>query len=121
MASRTGAAGPPENRRWNTRRSRMRALAAMNWAAASKSGLFFVFMPLISSPACSHRLERNGHGPCDPVSMTSWVPAGAWLTSGYAEWPAPSALREAVSCLWTSVVPDDGGRDGGDGGDGGGG
>ena len=53
--------------------------------------------------------------------MTSWVPAGAWLTSGYAEWPAPSALREAVSCLWTSVVPDDGGRDGGDGGDGGGG
>jgi AraC-like DNA-binding protein len=49
--------------------------------------------------------------------MTSWVPAGAWLTSGYAEWPAPAALREAVSCLWTSVVPDDGG-DGGGGGNG---
>lgn len=39
--------------------------------------------------------------------MTSWVPAGAWLALGYAEWPAPAALRDAVSCLWTSVVADD--------------
>ncbi|HWG02595.1 MAG TPA: helix-turn-helix domain-containing protein [Trebonia sp.] len=34
-----------------------------------------------------------------------WVPAGAWLAPGYAEWPAPPALRGAVACLWTSVVP----------------
>lgn len=39
--------------------------------------------------------------------MTAWVPDGAWLAPGYAEWPAPAALREAVACLWTRVVPDD--------------
>jgi hypothetical protein len=39
--------------------------------------------------------------------MTAWVPEGAWLAPGYAEWPAPAALREAVACLWTRVVPDD--------------
>jgi AraC-like DNA-binding protein len=44
--------------------------------------------------------------------MTLWVPAGAWLAPGYAEWPAPAGLRDAVSCLWTRVVPaDDDGRD----------
>ena len=37
-----------------------------------------------------------------------WVPDGAWLAPGYAEWPAPLALRDAVACLWTSVVPGDG-------------
>jgi AraC-like DNA-binding protein len=35
------------------------------------------------------------------------VPAGAWLAPGYAEWPAPLALRDAVACLWASVVPAD--------------
>ncbi|HSZ39454.1 MAG TPA: AraC family transcriptional regulator [Trebonia sp.] len=39
--------------------------------------------------------------------MTSWVPAGAWLAPGYAEWAAPARLRDTVSCLWASVVPDD--------------
>ena len=36
-----------------------------------------------------------------------WVPAGAWLAPGYAEWQAPAPLRSAVACLWTSVVPDE--------------
>ena len=36
-----------------------------------------------------------------------WVPAGAWLAPGYAEWQAPAPLRGAVACLWASVVPDD--------------
>ena len=41
-----------------------------------------------------------------------WVPAGAWLAPGYAEWAPPAALRGAVACLWASVVPDDGDRAG---------
>jgi AraC-like DNA-binding protein len=35
----------------------------------------------------------------------SWVPPGAWLAPGYAEWQAPAALRGPVACLWTRVVP----------------
>jgi AraC-like DNA-binding protein len=41
-------------------------------------------------------------------SRANWVPPGAWLAPGYAEWPAPAALRGAVACLWTSLVPEDG-------------
>ncbi len=40
-----------------------------------------------------------------------WVPRGAWLAPGYAEWQPPAALRGAVSCLWASVAPDGAGRD----------
>ena len=36
----------------------------------------------------------------------SWVPSGAWLTPGYAEWRPPAALRGPVACLWARVVPD---------------
>ena len=39
-------------------------------------------------------------------SPASWVPPGAWLAPGYAEWQAPAALRGPVACLWASVVPD---------------
>jgi AraC-like DNA-binding protein len=42
--------------------------------------------------------------------MTSWVPAGAWLAPGYAEWAAPAGLRDTVYCLWASVVPDGAGE-----------
>jgi AraC-like DNA-binding protein len=35
----------------------------------------------------------------------TWVPPGAWLAPGYAEWQAPARLAGAVACLWTSVVP----------------
>lgn len=41
-------------------------------------------------------------------SPASWVPSGAWLAPGYAEWQAPAALRGPVACLWTRVVPADG-------------
>ena len=41
-------------------------------------------------------------------SPASWVPQGAWLAPGYAEWQAPAALRGQVACLWTSVVPVEG-------------
>jgi AraC-like DNA-binding protein len=42
------------------------------------------------------------------VSPTSanWVPPGAWIAPGYAEWQAPAALRGPVACLWARVVPD---------------
>jgi AraC-like DNA-binding protein len=39
-----------------------------------------------------------------------WVPAGAWLAPGYAEWAPPAALRGMVACLWASVVPSDADR-----------
>src|ERR1700749_1834713 len=39
-----------------------------------------------------------------------WVPDGAWLAPGYAEWAPPAALRGVVACLWASVVPDDADR-----------
>src|SRR5215469_7269512 len=35
-----------------------------------------------------------------------WVPPGAWLAPGYAEWAPPAGLRGAVACLWARVVPD---------------
>jgi AraC-like DNA-binding protein len=40
-------------------------------------------------------------------SLDRWVPPGAWLTSRYAEWAAPAALRGPVACLWASFAPDD--------------
>jgi AraC-like DNA-binding protein len=39
-------------------------------------------------------------------SPADWVPPGAWLTPGYAEWAPPPALRDAVACLWTSLTPE---------------
>ena len=39
-------------------------------------------------------------------SPLSWVPPGAWLAPGYAEWQPPAALRGPVACLWASLVPD---------------
>jgi AraC-like DNA-binding protein len=39
-------------------------------------------------------------------SPASWVPSGAWLAPGYAEWQAPAALRGPVACLWARVVPE---------------
>ncbi len=45
-------------------------------------------------------------------SAVRWVPPGAWLAPGYAEWQAPAALRGPVACLWARVVPDGGGRPG---------
>ena len=39
-------------------------------------------------------------------SQADWVPQGAWLAPGYAEWAPPPALRGAVACLWTSLTPE---------------
>lgn len=33
-----------------------------------------------------------------------WVPDGAWLAPGYAEWLPPEELRGPVACLWARVV-----------------
>ena len=45
-------------------------------------------------------------------SPIDWVPPGAWLTPGYAEWAPPEALRDAVACLWVSVTPETAGQAG---------
>ena len=39
-------------------------------------------------------------------SAADWVPDGAWLAPGYAEWAPPPPLRGLVACFWVSVVPD---------------
>jgi AraC-like DNA-binding protein len=39
-------------------------------------------------------------------SPIDWVPSGAWLTPGYAEWAPPAALRGAVACLWARIAPE---------------
>ena len=43
-------------------------------------------------------------------SATDFVPSGAWLAPGYAEWAPPTALRGAVACLWASVIPEAAGQ-----------
>jgi AraC-like DNA-binding protein len=40
-----------------------------------------------------------------------WVPDGAWLAPGYAEWAPPPALRGMVACLWAGDVPEGHDRD----------
>ena len=39
-------------------------------------------------------------------ARANWVPPGAWLAPGYAEWAPPPALRGAVACLWTALAPE---------------
>jgi AraC-like DNA-binding protein len=40
------------------------------------------------------------------LSPPDWVPPGAWLAPGYAEWAPPPALSGAVACLWASLRPE---------------
>lgn len=40
--------------------------------------------------------------------MADWIPDGAWLAPGYAEWQPPAALRDTVACLWARVPGEDG-------------
>jgi len=44
-------------------------------------------------------------------TAADWVPDGAWLAPGYAEWAPPPSLRGMVACLWASVAPEDRDRD----------
>ena len=39
-------------------------------------------------------------------SPIDWVPSGAWLAPGYAEWAPPAPLRGAITCLWARVTPE---------------
>lgn len=41
--------------------------------------------------------------------LDQWVPPGAWLAAGYAEWQPPAELRGTVACLWARVVGGEGG------------
>jgi AraC-like DNA-binding protein len=43
-------------------------------------------------------------------SRPDWVPSGAWLAPGYAEWAPPAALRATVACLWARVSPEAAGQ-----------
>ncbi|HEY6788981.1 MAG TPA: helix-turn-helix domain-containing protein [Trebonia sp.] len=45
------------------------------------------------------------------VSGVDWVPDGAWLAPGYAEWAPPTALRGMIACLWAGIAPEDTSRD----------
>jgi AraC-like DNA-binding protein len=36
----------------------------------------------------------------------AWVPPGAWLAPGYAEWAPPAELRDVVACRWAVVMPE---------------
>jgi AraC-like DNA-binding protein len=45
------------------------------------------------------------------ASDVDWVPDGAWLAPGYAEWAPPMALRGRIACLWASIPPAGGSRD----------
>ncbi|MCW2935122.1 MAG: Urease operon transcriptional activator [Actinomycetia bacterium] len=47
----------------------------------------------------------------DSVPGADWVPDGAWLAPGYAEWAPPAALRGMIACLWTGIAPRDASRD----------
>jgi AraC-like DNA-binding protein len=42
-----------------------------------------------------------------PATSPAWVPAGAWLAPGYAEWTPTPGLRGVVACLWAVVVPEE--------------
>jgi AraC-like DNA-binding protein len=44
-------------------------------------------------------------------SVPCWVPDGAWLAPGYAEWAPPTALRSMIACLWAGIAPADASRD----------
>jgi AraC-like DNA-binding protein len=39
-------------------------------------------------------------------SPIDWVPPGAWLAPGYAEWAPPAGLRGTVACLWARITPE---------------
>lgn len=68
---------------------------------------------VLNETATGDRCRRLCHPDIMRRLAADWVPDGAWLAPGYAEWRAPAALRETVACLWARVsVEDDPGGEG---------
>jgi AraC-like DNA-binding protein len=64
-------------------------------------------LPVLNETA----IGRPWHAEYMATTAVDWVPGGAWLAPGYAEWAPPQQLRAMVACRWMSVVPEDGGGD----------
>ena len=60
---------------------------------------------VLNETAIGREIRVAWHPGAMRPSPTDWVPSGAWLAPGYAEWAPPAALRGAVACLWARVSP----------------
>jgi len=73
---------------------------------ATRAGTEVLFSGAPLSPPPSTNVGPAWHPDGMSPQRVTWVPPGAWLAPGYAEWQAPARLATAVACLWAGVVPD---------------